>query len=687
MEDVVIEKKEFGMFSKANLDYKKSKDDGDGKKKKDANGTLSYVFNLVSYFLICFSLLAIDFVLFASSGATNIFSTPSNLIPEALYIIVGIAILVAVLCFVFSFLTILQTIFAAIVVYMTSYAVFEQFANFNSYDGQSGTYISFVFSAISFAILLLGNKSVRALVTLVAVFAFCAVLLQQNKNKEEFLVSTTASVVPVADEDAERMIYFMMPNLPSYAYVNGLTEMEASKPYKDQLMSVILAFYAKNAFKLYPNAYVTQTNPFVNAVLSLNYADEDWKKIVQNQVLKDSYWQFKNRDDFTVYLSKNSMFDELKAKNYQINAYQSRSINLCKKDNKDNVSRCVSKVNLPVNISATPLSLDDRTQVLLGQWLESTGWFARGMDKFYSYAKVIYNPNKTPLLGMSYKNLYVVNSLKTIDNLLVDISQDKGKNAYFVYLDMPADAFVYDEMCRLKNADTWLNKENLPWIEGRNTLEKRNAYLRQTVCLFGKLEQIIETMRKDKLLDNTTIIIQGLNGADDLDASAAESQAESFKNIQMVNMAIREPKSGKFIINKAICSVPNILKSFFSGNNSCEEFAGTSLSKTSKNAISLSLSLVKFSNDIAQRSLQAFNIWYKEWKKANPIVSMPKTENSVGILSPSSSKREFDALPPAEGPKLLPMEEKVISKSNIMSGQVNVKPEDSTRPISQAGGM
>lgn len=95
----------------------------------------------------------------------------------------------------------------------------------------------------------------------------------------------------------------MMPNLPAYGYIASLEDKEAGKAYRDQLKEIMLGFYAKYGFKLYPNSYVSGSNPYINAADSLNYkVPENLLDNLQTQVMKDSYWQFKNRNIFEAYL-------------------------------------------------------------------------------------------------------------------------------------------------------------------------------------------------------------------------------------------------------------------------------------------------------------------------------------------------------------------------------------------------
>jgi len=679
MHDLIADRQQsvdprFMMKNKGN----KGKGKGVKKKKKDT-GILSYVFNLFACIFISFSMLAMNFILFASSGPGNVFAGATSLKPEIMYALIAILAVVALICFVFSFLNILMYLFTGLVVFLVSFAMFNQFANFSSNNltgTSSETLISLVLGAAIFAVLLLTPKKIKAFVILTAVFCFGAVLVNQNQSKPEFVVKETFSDGSNM-EGNQKFIYIMAPNAASYSYISSIPNTDAGEVFRKQLMSIMLGFYAKNGFKIYPNAYVTENNPFLNAAKILNDPAENVNEVLQVQVLKESYWQFKNSEDFEVYLRENKLFDTFKEKKHLISAYQSRGINLCKKGDTKNVFRCTTKINTPVNVASLRMPVEDKAQILVVQWLESTGWFNHGMDAVHGYIKPFFNPNNLPIVGMTYKNLYVINAMKTIDHLADDIARDRGNNAYFVYLDLPADTFVYDDMCQLRPMNTWLNKVNLPWVDSRNPIEKRNAYLRQTMCLYGKLEQFMRELKEKGILDNATIVFHGLSGADDLLGVPNVSLGDGFRNGQMVALAIREPASKQIVINQSVCSVGGILRGFFDGSGKCEEFEGVTLSKTTKQSVKEAVGAVKFTNDIAQRALKEFAIWHRDWAKLNfrsapPSAALPSVESQVVPLSKS--------------PELEPMEEVFIGKNKVMSGQVQVQAEPKTKPLSEVPG-
>ncbi len=656
------------------------------KKKRKNSGFLNYLFNFAACCLITISLLGIDFVLFASSGPINIFSGPSSLRPEALYILIAIAAGVVLLFFCLSFLSIILYLLTALVSGLFTLAMFNQFANFNAENlssGRSETFAAVIVAVIMFALLALTPKRIKALVVMTAVFCFGAVLINQNKDKSEFIVNPDMRSVPALTEEqapAKKTVTIMVANLPSYNYVSSLKNTDAALVYRDQLLKIMLGFYAKNGFRLYPNAYVTNNNQFINAARSLNYGSGEDIDFLQNQVLKNGYWQFKNRENFEAYLQNNAVYDKLKQEGYKISAYQSHGVNLCKKDNQVAVDRCVTKVNAPLNLDGVPMTAGDKIQILLVQWLESTGWFKNEamMEKLYGYLKPFYNPSKTPMIGFSYNKLYVVNSFKNIDMMLDDLAEDKGNNAYFVYLDLPSDMYIYDDMCRLKPTAEWLPKLNHPWVDSRNLMEKRNAYLRQTMCLFGQLEKVMQAIRKLPDAADTTVVIEGLAGMDDLIGTPNQDLSERFRNGQLVALAIKTPGNKQLVINRSICPVEEILNNLFENGPKCSEFGRTKLSKTTKKAVKAAVDTVKYTNDNAQKSLQEFNRWFKEWNRINYRTPMKSplqasdNRNDKGIGQPQT----VPASP------LMPLEEKNIGSQKIMSGEIKVGAEAKVESLS-----
>ena len=136
MDDVIMDRRtEEAPAQDARLKVRK-------KKKKRVNSSfLNYLFNLFACCLITVSFLGMDFVLFASSGPINVFSG-SSLRPEVLYLLIGIAAAVLAVYFCLSFLSIILYLLTGLATGFCTYAMVNQFANFNTDGtvGSSGTF-------------------------------------------------------------------------------------------------------------------------------------------------------------------------------------------------------------------------------------------------------------------------------------------------------------------------------------------------------------------------------------------------------------------------------------------------------------------------------------------------------------------------------------------------------------------
>jgi len=663
MQDIILEKHD--NFAEAPEKEKKRT----AKSKFSGSNFFTYWFNLLSAILIVFALLGTDFVLFSGSGTFGLFENGGSLRPEVLYILIALAVIVVVTCFFFSVLNVLLNLLMAMSVYLFSIALFRQFANFNidaSAGWQSANYISVVLAAISFVVLIFTKKTTRALLCILAVGCFLIILFRQDVRQPDFLITEEGE--NVGDEKGKNFIYIMLPNAPSYSYISSLKDNEAGAESRQKLMSVMLGFYAKNGFRIYPNAYVTDNNQFVNAARALNYSSEKISDDLQTSITKNDRRQLNTTKDYEVYLKNNKIFDYLKQEDYKISTYQTRGINLCQQDN---VFRCVNKHNFPANLDKLNLSKIEKAGILAAQWLESTGWFEQSRDWLYDHIKPVYNPDSLPLLGISYKNLYVLNAMETIDILAENLAKDRGNNAYFVYMDLPADMYVYDDQCRLKHPDEWVAKKDLSSADNRNQKLQHDAYLKQSMCLYGKLEQFMQSLKKSGQLEKTTIIIQGLSGMDDNSRKDKQNLAEDFMNAKMTTMAIKNPESRQLIINKSVCPIENILSSYFKQEKKCKEFEKADLSKTTKESVKKAVSGVKFNSNSAQRAVQAFHDWYKQWHKNNY-----KTEKTVAEPVKNMEKQ----------PQLRPLEEKEVTTQKIMQNVIQDVPEEKVESLSKTVG-
>ena len=168
-----------------------------------------------------------------------------------------------------------------------------------------------------------------------------------------------------------------------------------------------------------------------------------------NTRLLDRYWSFHNIKNEYIFIKNNELYDIFKKKDYQISAYKSRDFDMCHQQHQFNVERCVEKINKPINLYNTQLPIMSRAGILAVEWIINMRLFDDA-SFIYNMISSVINIENIPMVGTNFNNLYVVNADKTFDVLFEDIKQDSGKQAYFVFMDLPSDMYVYDEYCQIK---------------------------------------------------------------------------------------------------------------------------------------------------------------------------------------------------------------------------------------------
>ncbi|MBO7556244.1 MAG: hypothetical protein J6T72_02470 [Alphaproteobacteria bacterium] len=662
----VYEKNPTNTQQQTNILPKKKKE-----KPKKKKSYFTYWVDLISLFIIGFCLLGMDFTLYTSTGIGNIFSSFPILRPDIVVSLGIIAVITAIIYFCFSGFSILLCFLTGLVAHISFYALFNQFATFYSSTdlGYPPAYISASLAILLFAILFLCKAKYRFFLACLFLIGFGAILNWRNRELAPFSVEEYQTTTE--NTSNSKIVNIMLPNLPSYTTLYALEDANINKFYRDKLASIMLGFYAKYHFKLYTNSFTKSGNPYLNAADSLNMdLPENIHEHLLQKIKKTKSWNFDQQNYFELYLKDNKLFDVLKEKDYKINAYQNKGINFCKKENLNNVARCLTQNTHVADYSKYNLSPFEQSALLLSDWLESTHWLTYLAKPLYNSIKSIIPADNMPLLGTSYQNLHIINSLQALDKLFEDIKQDTGKNTYFIIMDMPSDMFLFDDMCRLKETGSWKTKDNFPWVGRKNVMEKRSAYLQQTMCLYGKLSQFMQNLQDNGLLKDTTVIIQGLIGMDDLHGEKDTSLLESFLNTQMTPIAIYSPENRLFSISKNFCSVTDIINQFFSGKK-CTEFNGIGISKSTRNNVMQQINNVSYTSDNVQKAYREYIEWLRTWNQ----------QNFQSLSNAEPAKSEDEIIRPK--PQMIPLEEKNISNNKITVKNVTIAPEAKVESLSE----
>lgn len=376
-----------------------------GKKKRKLS---VYLIDLFEKTAIIALLIGMNFILFAGAGSFSVFPSSLTISPEVVSILIAIATVSFVVMYLLSFSEILQSLLVAFVAAMVMLACLNQFALFDKASifyslasnylgiGSAEYFMKYshymllaVVMIVAFWFVQRSEKSTVAyfvgILTLIFVGLGADIYARETKSKEWVVRYEDPKVMPMSK--GKKFVFIGMPNLSSYTY---LREMAGGSDQAKTALNAMLGFYNNNNFTVYVNTFVKSDNAAENMARSLNLTAGARDKFLLKQPMAFSYWDFDRINEESIYLKENKIFDTFSRAGYNINAYQTRGVDLCFKNNALAVNRCVEKNNIPTEIEGKKISVLDKTLVLAGQWLESTKLFG-GSSVLYSSLNTLMN--------------------------------------------------------------------------------------------------------------------------------------------------------------------------------------------------------------------------------------------------------------------------------------------------------
>ena len=560
-------------------------------------------------------LYGIDFILFSGSGNFEVFQDSVFPIPEISVILLLIPIFIALFIVPFHSKKTEKYIVASILTFCCIYILFKQFFQYHQqfsigmYTMPISVFVGLVISSIIFVIFQQEKALYKVLLIVASAVMFGNVYYTYySKNSENHGFEETHNTQRITQESQKIFIYFLLPNFTSSAYLSAVNDEETQKTNK-----LIQGFYQFNNFKVFTQVYTPEYTYLENMVRAFNpTSDKSSKQHVMATKKLDSYWRFYNLRKEHIFLQNNELYDYFKEKDYQISAYKSRGFEMCLKRYDYNVNRCVEKVNKPADLAVINLPLSTKVGGLFIEWISSI-FSTNSLMHIYKFLSEF---NILPLDGTYFDNLYILSSLNTLDILSDNIAQDTGKQAYFVFMDMPSNMYVYDEFCHIKNPNEWQNMTDMPWKKDTDNAQRRNAYLQQTKCLLGRLNKFISDLKNDGKLENTTILIQGISGISDFRKNTEhDSVIDQFIYDRTVNMAIYEKKKKKTDkqsdeTDNRFCVTNQIVAEYLFENKPCNENLSDLHEKTHNNLKNRLNKLTEYNQDDQSHF---FEKWYANW--------------------------------------------------------------------------
>ncbi|MBR1605487.1 MAG: hypothetical protein IJ660_05225 [Alphaproteobacteria bacterium] len=404
----------------------------------------------------------------------------------------------------------------------------------------------------------------------------------------------------------KKMIFLFMPHAAPYSVISAESRNKMDK--RELLQQVELGFLVKNGFKVYSNAYVTGESDETNMVEMLNVLDN---KVYKEHILRDvaltSLWKFKSAQRPNIFLKDNQLYDIFQKAQYKVNTTQTQQIELCKKNGQYVSDRCLSRISLPMDITTRGFPVEDRTTILMYQWLNSFELISN--QYVVSALQSVLNKTEMKRLAYPYERLYVVNSFQVLQKLLDTIAEDRDAGVYFVYLNFPDDLLVYDEWCKLKPYVRW-NTLN-PRFKTSMMYANSTDYNEQMLCLWGQMSDFMQNLVSSGQADNLTLVLHGVSGIERMQ-NTAKSFVDQFKNQNLVFMAIRDPEA-QFSVNRRVCHSRDLLRQHLFGQL-CQEYNTMQYSQTAKETLLAELKDSGIKKYMIPRALSGYEKWLENWQ-------------------------------------------------------------------------
>ena len=348
--------------------------------------------------------------------------------------------------------------------------------------------------------------------------------------------------------------------LDEYRQKNDQKQKSDRSDWKETFRKIIGGFYVSNGFSFFPHAfnYEGSNNDLLAATLNFN---ENYTK--NSGILTPDYSRIMyNNSPERLAIGKNTLFADFHKNGYKINVYQSKGANLCADNVLNDIDSCYTYSNTG-EIYKSSLKSEDKSLLLIDMWLSSY-FKSVSVSNFLKNILFISGPDDYPVV--------INEQFSVLEKLESDILKAKGKNVFFAYLRMPYRPFVYNSNCGYLDLPEWryneYNSGNVKYAK----YDYYQKYFGQLFCTYGKLEKMMEQLRKNNVLDYSMVIVFGDQGAgmhdykyeygksQDDKYSKAVNLLDNMKNKYSTIAAYYDPNMKNFTNHNEGCDILTILK-------------------------------------------------------------------------------------------------------------------------------
>ena len=573
--------------------------------------------------LYIFLLFAINFVMFIYS--INAKMVENGVVNQAVLAILGSFFVVSFfLVMFFSFSKKMQNGICALFTMIFVAIFFYQFALFDV-DNFVEEWLSKKASWLSFICLVPSAWLVGLFIGIIIFFLFWSrfglmfitavlmigFLLGINKNESIKNIKNEYSVVKkmpsaIKNRREDVVVYFMVPKFPSYQFLSSVRN-----THFRELRNLMIGFFASNEFEIYPNAFVEYDDSAYNVIDIFNqvdYSSATSKNRGFSEYIND--WNFIHGGLNILGLEENKLYDYMNKRGYGFSVYPMPGFNTCMVGGDFETGRCVIKGYKTVRLYDKNASLEENIYTLLTEWMLNLK--RRDLKKIalkFSEQSTI----KDLKVTSENRRVSIEGAPKLFDVLSENYLSDSGAQAYMVYVDIPSDVYIYDEYCNLKPRSEWIAlKDNS--LNSGGIDEKRKAYVEQSKCLIGKMQEFLDMAEDSGKLSKTDVVLQGVSSIREL-ADMTGGRYGNFVTNKLVAMGIRKAKNPKFLINANICLASDFSKSLIRYQDYC--YSVDNMKMDEKDATNLKKNLIN--NSVIRGGkitsiIVNYNDWYEEFK-------------------------------------------------------------------------
>ncbi|HBF13427.1 MAG TPA: hypothetical protein DDW49_08615 [Deltaproteobacteria bacterium] len=347
---------------------------------------------------------------------------------------------------------------------------------------------------------------------------------------------------PVDHSGSGSVLYFI---LDEHIGLDGMPQKMAGTA---EMRQKLADFYLNYGFTLFPKAY------------SNYYATEDSLPNTLNGTYSVVHQEFYDKRKGKRFLSENKLFTTFKEKGYDIHVYAPDHIDFCN----DFVSKCYRyNKNSPYAIFGTDFPWYEKSWILTSLYLQ-TNSLIRDLNKYTG--NFAWMPKRTGAIQ-------VIPDL--FGELNEDLKKDNGRTLYFMHILMPHSPYVYDDKCRVKPFNQWMNRVEFTGGVPKNTpeghAERLRSYYAQIDCLNTFLAKTLEGLKREGLFDDVTLIVHGDHGSRIvLNYESYREYADKISDEDLIAshaalMAIKNKGQRTGKINNAMGSLTQIVNGFLEG--------------------------------------------------------------------------------------------------------------------------